>query len=168
MSNIFLIGFMGTGKSAIASYLARNYGMNIIEMDETIEQREGTTINSIFKTKGEEYFRDYETNLLKEICREDNYVVSCGGGTPMREENVKLMREHGTVVLLNATPETIYGRVCHSHNRPLLNDNMSVEHIAELLSVRRPKYQAAADIVIDTDNKTKKAISDEIIHRIAK
>ncbi len=168
MANIFLIGFMGTGKSAIASTLGSSYAMEVVELDEAIVEHEKMSINDIFKEKGEAYFRDVETKLLREYGSLSNMVISCGGGTPLREENVKVLRENGTVVLLSATPETIFERVRYSHNRPLLNDNMTVEHITELLNSRLEKYQSAADIIIETDGKSKDAIAEEIIHRIAK
>lgn len=166
MTNIFLIGFMGTGKSAISKYLGDNYNMNIFEMDETIEQRQGMSISDIFAKNGEEYFRNLETELLKEIAGKENCVVSCGGGTPLRDENVHIMKEGGKVILLSARPETIYERVKDSHNRPLIENNKSVEYIAELLKKRQSKYEAAADCVVITDGRTKEDIAEEIMQKI--
>ena len=87
--NIVLIGFMGTGKSTIAKHLSRRYGMEIVEMDREIEEREGMRIPEIFEQKGEKYFRECETNLLKEIQNYSNKIISCGGGAVLREENIK-------------------------------------------------------------------------------
>lgn len=168
MQNIFLIGFMGTGKSTVADYLGEHFDMQVLEMDETISDRENMSITDIFEKKGEEYFRNLETSLLKEVGVNGNTVVSCGGGTPMREENVEEMKKNGKIVLLTATPETIYNRVKNSHNRPLLENNMNVEYISELLGKRQEKYQAAADIVVETDEKSKDIIANEIIHILAK
>lgn len=168
MQNIFLIGFMGTGKSTVAEYLGEHFDMQVLEMDETISDRENMSITDIFEKKGEEYFRNLETSLLKEVGVNGNTVVSCGGGTPMREENVEEMKKNGKIVLLTATPETIYNRVKNSHNRPLLENNMNVEYISELLGKRQEKYQAAADIVVETDEKSKDIIANEIIHILAK
>ncbi|SDB04479.1 shikimate kinase [Pseudobutyrivibrio sp. YE44] len=168
MANIFLIGFMGTGKSSIASYIGEHFGMSVVEMDETIEANEKMSIKDIFAEKGEAYFRNLETDLLRKIGQGDNTVVSCGGGVPMREENIKVMKESGVTVLLTAEPEIIYKRVCKSNNRPLLNDNMSVEYIADLLGQRREKYEKAADFSVTTDDRDKRDIAQEIIHRIAK
>ena len=167
MANIFLIGFMGTGKSAISNYIGEHYGMTVVEMDETIEANEGMSIKDIFAKKGEAYFRNLETELLKDVGLKDNVVVSCGGGVPMREENVQVMKESGVTVLLTATPETVYNRVCHSTNRPLLNGNMSVEYIADLLEQRREKYEKAADFSVVTDDRKKGDIAQEIIHKIS-
>ena len=89
--NIVLIGFMGTGKSTIADYLHTLFDMDVVEMDQLIAKREGMSISKIFEIHGEEYFRDLETNLLIEMQERKNVVISCGGGTPLRERNVKEM-----------------------------------------------------------------------------
>ncbi|MGN0399766.1 MAG: shikimate kinase [Blautia sp.] len=164
--NIVLIGFMGTGKSTIASGLNRFLGMQIVEMDEQIAEREGKSIPEIFETSGEEYFRNLETELLMELQNRTNLVISCGGGVPMRERNVEEMKKNGKVVLLTASPEVILERVKNSHDRPLLENNKSVEYIESLLEKRREKYLAAADIVISTDGKTVEEICKEIKRRI--
>ena len=121
--NIFLIGFMGAGKSTISDYLKTVFAMDIIEMDQIIAERAGMSISDIFETYGEQYFRDCETNLLIEMQSRTNVVISCGGGTPMRECNVVEMKKNGRVVLLTAKPETILDRVKDSHDRPLIENN---------------------------------------------
>lgn len=93
-------------------------------------------------------------------------VVSCGGGAVLREENVALMKKNGTIVLLTAEPETIFERVRHSSERPVLNGNMNVEYIAGLMEKRRPKYEAAADLVVATDGKRTEEICKEICEMI--
>ncbi len=112
------------------------------------------SIPDIFATYGEEYFRNLETELLRELRAENGCVISCGGGVALREENVAEMKKNGRVVLLTASPETIYERVKDSNDRPLLNGNKNVEFIADLMEKRREKYEAAADVVIRTDHKT--------------
>lgn len=161
--NIVLIGFMGTGKSTISAYLTEQFGMEAIDMDQVISEREGMPISRIFEIHGEEYFRNAETNLLKELQTKKNVVISCGGGTPLREENIVEMKKNGKVVLLTAKPETIFERVKNNHDRPLLENNKSVEFIEELMLKRKDKYIAAADIIIETDNKSKQEICDELI-----
>ena len=131
--NIFLIGFMGAGKSTVAKYLNGTYGMRVVEMDQIIADREQMSIADIFRIHGEEYFRKLETALLVELQSQSNVVVSCGGGVPMREENVQAMKKNGRVVLLNARPETILERVKDNHDRPLLENHKSVDYIAELM-----------------------------------
>lgn len=166
MENVFLIGFMGSGKSTIASYLAENYGMEIIDMDQLIVEREGMAIPDIFAQKGELYFRDVETSLLIEIQGEQNKVVSCGGGVVLREKNIQAMKKSGQVVLLNAKPETILERVKDDDNRPLLRGNKNVQFIRDMMEKRQPKYEAAADLVIHTDGKSADEICKEIISKV--
>ena len=164
--NIFLIGFMGAGKSTICDYLKNALAMDVVEMDQCIVERQGMSISDIFETYGEEYFRELETNLLIEMQSRSNVVVSCGGGVPMRERNVAEMKKNGRVVLLTAKPETILERVKDNHDRPLLENNKNVSFIADLLEKRRAKYEAAADIVIQTDGKSELEICEELIHRL--
>lgn len=162
-SNIVLIGFMGCGKSTISRALNKAYHMDIIEMDQVIAEREGLSISEIFEVHGEEYFRNLETELLRELQSRKGVVISCGGGVPMRDENVVEMKKNGKVILLTASPETILERVKGSHDRPLLENNKNVDFIADLMEKRRLKYEAAADIIINTDNKSESEICEEII-----
>lgn len=164
--NIFLIGFMGAGKSTISDYLKNVLAMDVVEMDQCIVERQGMSISDIFETYGEEYFRELETNLLIEMQSRSNVVVSCGGGVPMRDRNVVEMKKNGRVVLLTAKPETILERVKDNHDRPLLENNKNVSFIADLLEKRRAKYEAAADIVVETDGKSELEICEELIHRL--
>lgn len=160
--NIVLIGFMGCGKSTISRELKNMFGMDIVEMDELIVEREGMSINEIFKVHGEEYFRNLETNLLIEMQSKTNVIISCGGGTPLREVNVIEMKKNGRVFLLTAEPETILERVKNNHDRPLLEGNKNVEFIRNMMNQRRDKYEAAADVVIHTDGKSAREICKEI------
>lgn len=164
--NIVLIGFMGTGKSSVAHHLHELYQMEVAEMDDIIVEREGMPIPEIFATKGDAYFRSLETNLIKELQKRDNIIISCGGGAALREENVKAMKENGYVILLTASPETIFQRVGMDSNRPVLNGRRSPEGIRALMEERRPKYEAAADVIITTDNKSTSQIASEIIHAL--
>lgn len=164
--NIVLIGFMGSGKSTISKKLSERFGMEIVEMDQIIAEREKMSISDIFATKGEPYFRDLETNLLIELQAEKNVVISCGGGVPMRECNVIEMKKNGKVVLLTARPKTILERVKDDHSRPLLENNKTEAFISELMEKRREKYEAASDIIIETDGKSADEICEEIAKRV--
>ncbi|QFJ55898.1 shikimate kinase [Pseudobutyrivibrio xylanivorans] len=166
--NIVLIGFMGAGKTTISDFLSTCFAMDVVEMDQVISDREGMSISDIFEVYGEEHFRNAETNLLKEMQTKHNVVISCGGGTPMRECNVVEMKKNGRVVLLTAKPETILERVKDSHDRPLIENNKNVEFIEELMLKRREKYVAAADIIIETDNKTELEICEELVNALLK
>ena len=153
---------MGCGKSTIAAGLNQMYGSQVVEMDQWIVERENMTIPEIFKEKGEPYFRDVETSLLKEIAQKTNQVVSCGGGIVLREENVLEMKKSGKIILLTAKPETILERVSGDDNRPVLQGKKTVADISALIENRRSKYEAAADFIVETDEKTVLEICQEI------
>lgn len=161
--NIVLIGFMGAGKSTVAKELSYMKRMEVIEMDELIAKRENMSIPEIFEKRGEEYFRNLETALLVEMQSRTGKIISCGGGVPMRECNVVEMKKNGKVFLLTATAETILERVKNNDDRPLLQGNKNVEFIGELIEKRRAKYEAAADVIIPTDEKSIKEICQEML-----
>ena len=138
-------------------------GARQVEMDQMIVENEGLAIADIFEEKGEAYFRELETELIKSFAGVEPAVISCGGGAVLKEENVRLMKESGKIVLLTAEPGTIYERVKDSTERPVLNGNMNVGYIEELMEKRRPKYEAAADVKVATDGKTAEEICGEIL-----
>ena len=164
--NIFLIGFMGCGKSTVAAKLNQMYGMHVVEMDQEISKRQKMSIPEIFEQYGEEYFRNLESALLEEIATGSGQVVSCGGGVVLREDNVAEMKKCGHIVLLTAKPENVLTRVQKDDNRPILKGRKTVEDIQTLMEARREKYEGAADIVVATDDKNIAEICDEIIQRI--
>lgn len=167
MENIYLIGFMGTGKTTIAKALADKLPYYICDTDELIVKICGKSISDIFADEGEEYFRNQETLLLKQLAKEKGLIISCGGGMALREENVKYMKEGGSVVLLSATPETVLKRAGGDAGRPLLRDKKTPEEVAELMNKRLPYYEAAGDFVVDTDERDPKDIAAEIISWLA-
>lgn len=164
--NIFLIGFMGAGKSTIARTLQRKLGFPLVEMDERIVQEQGMSINDIFAQYGEAHFREIESQLVVDLGKQEPSIVSCGGGVVVRPENTQNMKKSGRIVLLKASPETIFERVRNSTDRPILNGHMNVEYIAELMEKRRALYEEAADITIQTDGKTREQICEEIIGKL--
>ena len=164
--NIFLIGFMGAGKSTIARTLQRELGFPLVEMDERIVQEQGMSINDIFAQYGEAHFREIESQLVVDLGKQEPSIVSCGGGVVVRPENTQNMKKSGRIVLLKASPETIFERVKNSTDRPILNGHMNVEYIAELMEKRRVLYEEAADITIQTYGKTREQICEEIIGKL--
>ena len=162
-SHIFLIGFMGAGKSTVAAQLKKMIPAEQMEMDETIAREEGMSISDIFASHGEAYFRDLETSLVRRLMTEAPMIVSCGGGAVMREENTQMMKQCGRIVLLTATPETVYERVKDNTDRPILNNNMNVEYIHSLMEKRRSRYESVADITIATDGKNAETICQELL-----
>ena len=166
--NIFLIGFMGAGKSTIAKVLQRELGMELVEMDERIVKEQGMSKNDIFAQKGEDGFRDIESQLVIDIGKNKKSIVSCGGGVVVRPQNVENMKKSGKIVFLTATPETILERVKNGKDRPLLNGHMNVEYISELMEKRRQMYEDAADVKVSTDGKTVGEICTEIIRAVTR
>ncbi|WP_394217818.1 shikimate kinase [Halobacillus trueperi] len=158
---IYLIGFMGSGKSTIAKMLSEKTNYPYIEMDQAIEETEGMKIRDMFAGKGEQYFRDKETEFLKNL--KNDVVLSTGGGVILREENRALMQE-GTVVYLKAEWETIMERLTGDTDRPLWkgDDSEKKKRFDERLGL----YEQAADVVIDVDQKTPEEITEEVVGRL--
>ena len=164
--NIYLIGFMGVGKSTITKKLSELLKKDALEMDEMIVKRQGMPISEIFEKHGEEYFRDVESALLEDIKNNCEGIVSCGGGAVLRDKNAAVMKDNGKIILLTATPQTIYERVKDNNDRPILNGNMNVEYIEGLMAKRRDRYFEVADIIVETDNKDVDTICREIMDKL--
>ena len=165
-ANLYLIGFMGVGKSTVSVALRQLCGMDIIDTDEELVRRVGMTIPEIFETRGQEAFRDMESALFRELAETKNVIVSCGGGAILREENRRLMKQSGTVVQLTAEPETILERVRSDHNRPILEGKKNVSAIRELLDERREAYELARDVSVATDGRKTMDIAAEILEKV--
>lgn len=160
---LFLVGFMGAGKSTIAKNLAKKQKLPLIEMDEELVRMEGKSISDIFEQSGELYFRDLESQLISEIVKKEKAIISCGGGVMLRNENIEIMKKNGRIVYLKASPETIYERVKDNKERPILNGNMNVASIRSLMEKRCETYEREADVRVETDGKTVNQICDELI-----
>ncbi len=154
--NIVLIGFMGTGKSAVGHALADMMHARFLDTDAEIEREAGKHVAEIFAEKGEEAFRNSESMLLQRLTHDKgNLVLSTGGGTPLRAENVRLLKRIGPVVWLTAPPQTILGRVRRNlAQRPLLANHGDdpLARVQHLLAERTPRYAAVADYEFDTSN----------------
>ena len=163
-NNIILIGYMGCGKTSLGKKLSYKERIALLDTDKMIEQKQGMTITEIFDKKGEGAFRIMETECLKEIMEySERYVISVGGGLPMKEENRKLLKELGTVVYLRARPDTIYERLKNDTSRPLLRGDDPKGKIEDMIGQRGPVYELAADCVIDVDEKGYEAVTGEIL-----
>lgn len=166
MKNIYLVGFMGTGKSAVGRELAKKVKCNFVDLDELIELKEKKPITDIFAKEGEPYFRRVETKILKEVAKEKGFVVGCGGGIVINEENIKIMKDSGTIICLKAEPSVILKRVAGQTHRPLLNVKDPKKRIKLLLKLRSP-YYAKADKTIDTSKLSVKEVVGKISKAIA-
>ncbi len=166
MGNIYLVGFMGTGKTFVGKELTRRIKRQFVDLDDLIELKEKRAIRDIFVKKGEPYFRKIEKKALREISKEDNFVIACGGGIVMDEENIKTMKNTGIIVCLTASADTILKRTSGYAHRPLLNVSDPKKQIGLLLKLRAP-YYALADKTIDTTELSVKKVVDRVI-RIAR
>ncbi|QAT41788.1 shikimate kinase [Aminipila luticellarii] len=164
--DIFLIGFMGTGKSAISSQLGEMMALEVLDTDALIVNSTGMSIPEIFERKGQDYFRTQETEILQKISKTKRHVISCGGGVVLKAENIEIMKKAGKIILLTASAETIYQRVKNDEQRPLLKGNLNAEYINELMGKRQAAYHEAADIIIETDHKNMAEICSEIITKL--
>ncbi|MBN2097070.1 MAG: shikimate kinase [Candidatus Omnitrophica bacterium] len=159
--NIVLVGFMGTGKTAVAKLLAKSLNMKYICTDEVIEDKERRSINEIFKKSGEVYFRRAEKEVIKKVAELDKFVIDCGGGVILDEENVQNLKTNGKIICLQAAAEVILERTKRNRERPLLNTKDPLAKIKELLEFRAPFY-ARADFFVDTNNLTVEQVVEEI------
>lgn len=167
MKNVYLVGFMGTGKTAVGRELAKKKRLHFVDLDDLIELKEGRSIPDIFSKKGEAYFRRLEKKVLREVSVENKFVVSCGGGIVCDEENIRIMKETGTVICLKATPAVILKRIKGSSLRPLLNVNNPKERIEFLLKLRSP-YYAKAHKFINTSRLSVPEVVREALRLIKK
>ncbi len=163
MKNIVLIGFMGTGKTAVGRRLASRLGRKFIDTDAEIERVTGKTIPQIFAQDGELRFRSEERLVIQKLSRQEGMVIATGGGAVLNPENMADLKRNGITICLTAEPEIIYQRVRGKKHRPLLNKKGDLlGQIKELLDRRKPFYQAA-DYTVDTSYKTPEKVVDEII-----
>ena len=162
--NIILIGFMGSGKTRVGKEFAALQKIPVLDTDDLIVEREGMSINDIFAKKGQDYFRRAETDLIRELQeREGRYVLSVGGGLPLREENRPLLRKLGTVVYLKTGVKTLCARLAGDTQRPLLSGEGTLEEkIVRILTEREPKYEDAADKVLVTDGLSVKQVAEKV------
>ncbi|HEY8464657.1 MAG TPA: shikimate kinase [Bacillota bacterium] len=164
---ISLIGFMGTGKSALGQLLAKELHYDFIDTDQLIEARERRQITEIFQSDGEAYFRALEHGLARELHRAERLVIATGGGFPLNPENLRLLRENGLVIALTATPETIYRRVIKETHRPLLTTGDPLAQIRALMKARDGIYRNS-DLTVDTNDRSLPALTEEIMTELHK
>lgn len=165
---ITLIGFMGCGKTTVGAELARRTGTEAVDVDAVIEEREGRPVSRIFAEDGEAKFRELERRMVAELCGSGRPMVLCsGGGVVLEEANVRTIRSAGPVVWLRATPESICRRISGDGSRPLLAGALTPQIVSDRLEPRLPLYAAAADIAVDTDDKTAEEICREIEEALA-
>jgi len=162
--NIVLIGYRGTGKSAVGELLALRLKMPCIGMDAEIVKRAGMSIPEIVEKYGWQKFRDMESEEARELAGLDNIIVDTGGGVVERPENIEALKTNSIIIWLKASVDTIVSRIQGDTERPALTAGKTfTEEIAEVLEQRIPKYKSAAQYEIDTDESTPEQVADRII-----
>ena len=159
--NIALVGFMGSGKTAVGKRLAKKSNLKFVDLDDLIEAKEGMKITQIFKDKGEPHFRKVEKEIVLETAKEKGLVIACGGGVVLDKENVNALKENSIMIYLKVSPELILERTRHYTQRPLLNVDNPKKKIEKLLEYRKEYYEQA-DYTIDTSNSN----IDEVVNKI--
>jgi shikimate kinase len=160
--NIVLFGFMGSGKSSVGRIVARTFGMELLEMDDEIERREASSINDIFGSRGEAYFRECERRLVEELAGREGLVISTGGGVVLDERNIRDLGRNGVLICLDASPRTVLERTRGEEYRPLLNTPHPLEKIRELLG-RRQRFYDLVPNHVKTDGRTVGDVAGEVL-----
>ncbi len=163
-ANVILIGFMGTGKTAIGKRLAYALGKQFVDTDKEIEFVTGMSIPNIFSKHGEVRFRSEEKLAILKACSLSNAVIATGGGAVTDPENIKRMQSSGRILCLTARPEVIQQRIKRKDNRPLLHRDKSIEKIKELLAEREVYYKKYAEAFFDTSDEEHEQVVEKIIN----
>lgn len=172
---IYFTGFMTCGKSTLGPILANMLGWNFYDLDKEITEREKLTVVEIFQKKGERYFRELESSLLKELSQTPKVVISLGGGTLISDENLNFIKANGLLVYLKVTPEILYNRLKHKTDRPLFRDLVLSENkeklvkqkIESLLFEREP-YYLKADLIFEADDRRIGLTADYLHKKISR
>ncbi len=165
--NIFLIGPMGAGKSAVGRHLARTLHLSFVDSDDEIESRTGVDIAFIFEKEGESGFRKRESAVIEDLTKMDGVVLATGGGAIVLDANRSVLGGRGFVVYLFTTVDQQVQRTQRGRERPLLSSGDPRETLTELLAERDPLYREIADLVVETDGRRVSAVANEIIEQIS-
>mgnify|MGYP001563273272 CR=1 FL=1 len=162
MKNVYLVGMMGSGKTSSGRALARLLALPFVDLDDDITERDGHSINDIFESKGEPYFRTLERELLLQVSRKTDQVIATGGGIVLDPANRLRMRETGHVIYLKTGLPVLWDRVKEKKDRPLLSGPDREQALAGLFYARTPLYESSSDKVFLTDQKSPEAVALEI------
>ncbi len=169
-NKIFLVGFMGCGKTTLGRKIADKIGWDFVDLDNYIEQKEGSSISSIFKEKGEHYFRKVESSYLKNLVKYESHVISCGGGTPCFDENMEIITSQGASLYIKLSPTDLFERLkLEKNKRPLIADMSDLEMITfikEKLIERKIFYERAKftfNSNMESEEKLIKRLNDFLV-----
>ena len=160
--NIVLIGIMGSGKTTIGKKIAEKSNMEFVDTDELIVHKSQKSIKLIFADEGENFFRDFESEVIEDVSKQENIVISTGGGAVLRDENIDNLKKNGVLFHLFAPAEELFARIKDDNERPLLKTDNPIETLRIILNNREIFYNKA-DFKINTCEKTIDEAADEII-----
>jgi len=166
VQNVFLIGPMGAGKSAVGRQLARLLHMNFMDSDDEVESRTGVDIAFIFEKEGENGFRKREAKVIDDLSKMEGLVMATGGGAVIDPQNRSVLGARGFVVYLYTTVEQQLARTQKGRERPLLESGDRKEILDQLMAERESMYRDIADLVVETDGRKVKAVANEILERL--
>lgn len=166
-ASLFLVGPMGSGKTAVGRALARLRRQRFIDADSEIERRTGVDIPFIFEREGEAGFREREEAVVDDLTQWPGIVLATGGGAVTRPTNCERLRRRGIVIYLQASVAQQVERTQHSRNRPLLQNIDPATRLAELMIVREPLYQSIAHLVVSTDRRKVASVAEAIMEGLA-
>ena len=164
--NIFLIGPMGAGKSAVGRQLARLLHLDFADSDEDIEARTGVDIAFIFEKEGEEGFRKREAKVIDDLTQRDGIVLATGGGAIVEPQNRSHLGARGFVIYLHTTVDQQLARTRKGRERPLLDNDDPRAVLETMMATREPMYREIADLTIETDSRKVRAVANEILDRL--
>ncbi len=164
ISNLALIGFMGTGKSSVGRLVADQLRFTFLDTDDVLVSRAGKPITEIFAQEGEAAFRQKECALVQELALRTRTVIATGGGLPVNPANLASLKTHALVMCLWASPEKIWERVRGQNHRPLLNDPNALAKLRALLEAREPFYRQA-DVLVNTEMRSLREVAHQVIHQ---
>ena len=164
--NLFLVGPMGAGKSAVGRQLAKLLHLSFLDSDDEIESRTGVDIPFIFEKEGEEGFRKRETKVIDELSVMDGIVLVTGGGAIVNPQNRNFLGARGFVVYLFTSVDQQVVRTQRGRERPMLKDGDSRQILEDLMAFRDPLYREIADLIVETDGRKVKAVASEIMDKL--
>jgi shikimate kinase len=164
--NIFLIGPMGSGKTAVGKYLAKAIGAPFIDSDQEVERRTGVEISYIFEREGEQGFRVRERDAIEALTQQEPLVLATGGGAVLLPENRRTLATRGRVVYLETSISQQVTRVRYGKHRPLIADVDPREKLTQLMEHRAPLYHEIADVTVATDGRRVQSVGEEILRKL--
>lgn len=165
MRNIVIIGMSGVGKNEVGKELAQRLGWDFLDTDQIIVEQKGISIDEIFQKYGEEYFREEESKVVADVSKENNTIISTGGGVVLKEENIEKLRQNGYIFLLMGKIDTIVENLHNSTmKKPLFKDSLDLkEKVNSLFKSREHLYLISSDCIVNIDDKSLDEITKEII-----